>query len=82
LIVDLEKYNLNPALIKKTSGATLYITRDLATAAYRKKTFNFVKSLYVVGGEQTNHFKQLKDSFVKKLVMIGLTIWCTFHLVW
>ncbi|MEG1487249.1 arginine--tRNA ligase [Lactococcus sp.] len=60
LIVDLEKYNLNPALIKKTDGATLYITRDLATAAYRKKTFNFVKSLYVVGGEQTNHFKQLK----------------------
>ncbi|WP_254556050.1 arginine--tRNA ligase domain-containing protein, partial [Salmonella enterica] len=48
LIVDLEKYNLNPALIKKTDGATLYITRDLATAAYRKKTFNFVKSLYVV----------------------------------
>ena len=60
LIVDLEKYNLNPALIKKTDGATLYITRDLATAAYRKKTFNFVKSLYVVGGEQTNHFNQLK----------------------
>ena len=60
LIVYLEKYNLNPALIKKTDGATLYITRDLATAAYRKKTFNFVKSLYVVGGEQTNHFKQLK----------------------
>lgn len=60
LIVDLEKYNLNPALIKKTDGATLYITRDLATAVYRKNTFNFVKSLYVVGGEQANHFKQLK----------------------
>lgn len=60
LVVDLEKYNLNPALIKKTDGATLYITRDLATAMYRKSTFNFVKSLYVVGGEQQNHFKQLK----------------------
>lgn len=60
LIIDLEKYDLNPALIKKTDGATLYITRDLATAVYRKKTFDFVKSLYVVGGEQTNHFKQLK----------------------
>ncbi|GBG97540.1 arginine--tRNA ligase [Lactococcus termiticola] len=60
LIVDLEKYNLNPALIKKTDGATLYITRDLATAVYRKKTFDFVKSLYVVGGEQSNHFMQLK----------------------
>ncbi len=60
MVVDLEKYNLNPALIKKTDGATLYITRDLATAMYRKATFDFVKSLYVVGGEQQNHFKQLK----------------------
>ena len=60
MVVDLEKYNLNPALIKKTDGATLYITRDLATAMYRKETFDFVKSLYVVGGEQQNHFKQLK----------------------
>ncbi len=59
-IVDLEKYNLNPALIKKTDGATLYITRDLAAAIYRKRTYNFVQSLYVVGNEQQNHFKQLK----------------------
>ncbi|KRL38582.1 arginine--tRNA ligase [Liquorilactobacillus uvarum] len=59
-IVDLSEYNLNPALIKKTDGATLYITRDLAAAIYRKRTYNFVQSLYVVGNEQTNHFKQLK----------------------
>lgn len=59
-IVDLEKYNLNPALIKKTDGATLYITRDLAAAIYRKRTYDFVQSLYVVGNEQQNHFKQLK----------------------
>ncbi|KRM96649.1 arginyl-tRNA synthetase [Liquorilactobacillus aquaticus DSM 21051] len=59
-IVDLSKYDLNPALIKKTDGATLYITRDLAAAIYRKRTYNFVQSLYVVGNEQTNHFKQLK----------------------
>ncbi|MFT8836584.1 arginine--tRNA ligase [Liquorilactobacillus satsumensis] len=59
-IVDLEKYDLNPALIRKTDGATLYITRDLAAALYRKRTYNFVQSLYVVGNEQTNHFKQLK----------------------
>lgn len=59
-IVDLEKYNLNPALIKKSDGATLYITRDLAAAIYRKNTYDFAKSLYVVGGEQTGHFKQLK----------------------
>ncbi|MFV0556474.1 MAG: arginine--tRNA ligase [Lactovum sp.] len=60
LVVDLEKYNLNPALIKKTDGATLYITRDLATAMYRKERWDFVKSLYVVGNEQSNHFNQLK----------------------
>ncbi|MCZ2491929.1 arginine--tRNA ligase [Dellaglioa carnosa] len=59
-IVDLEKYDLNPALIQKTDGATLYITRDLAAAIYRKRTYNFVQSLYVVGNEQANHFKQLK----------------------
>lgn len=59
-IVDLEKYNLNPALIKKSDGATLYMTRDLAAALYRKKTYNFAQSLYVVGNEQSNHFKQLK----------------------
>lgn len=59
-IVDLEKYNLNPALIRKSDGSTLYITRDLAAALYRYRTYDFVKSLYVVGMEQTNHFKQLK----------------------
>lgn len=59
-IVDLEKYNLNPALIKKSDGATLYMTRDLAAAMYRKDTYNFAKALYVVGNEQSNHFKQLK----------------------
>lgn len=59
-IVDLEKYNLNPALIRKSDGATLYITRDLAAALYRKRNYNFAKSLYVVGNEQSNHFKQLK----------------------
>ena len=59
-IVDLEKYNLNPALIKKSDGATLYITRDLAAALYRKRTYDFALSLYAVGNEQTNHFRQLK----------------------
>lgn len=58
-IVDLDKYNLNPALIKKSDGATLYITRDLAAAFYRKRTYDFAQSLYVVGNEQSNHFNQL-----------------------
>lgn len=59
-IVDLEAYDLNPALIKKSDGATLYMTRDLAAAMYRKDTYDFAQSLYVVGNEQSNHFKQLK----------------------
>ena len=59
-IVDLEKYDLPPALIKKTDGATLYMTRDLAAANYRKNTYDFAKCIYVVGMEQSNHFKQLK----------------------
>ncbi|APU71068.1 arginine--tRNA ligase [Companilactobacillus crustorum] len=59
-IVDLSEYDLSPALIKKTDGATLYITRDLAAAKYRKDTFDFVKSLYVVGSEQAEHFAKLK----------------------
>ncbi|MGT2715961.1 arginine--tRNA ligase [Streptococcus respiraculi] len=60
MIVDLENYNLPPALIMKSDGATLYITRDIATALYRKEQYNFVKNIYVVGQEQANHFKQLK----------------------
>ncbi|MGX7172456.1 arginine--tRNA ligase [Enterococcus ratti] len=59
-IVDLSAYDLNPALIKKSDGATLYITRDLAAALYRKRTYHFSQSLYVVGNEQSYHFKQLK----------------------
>ncbi|AMB98756.1 arginine--tRNA ligase [Aerococcus urinaehominis] len=59
-IVNLEKFDLNPALIKKSDGATLYITRDLAAAIYRKETYDFDQAVYVVGNEQSNHFRQLK----------------------
>ena len=60
-VVNLEKYGIeHPALIKKSDGATLYITRDLAAAIYRKNTYDFAKSIYVVGQEQAAHFKQLK----------------------
>ena len=61
LVVNLEKYGIeHPALIKKSDGATLYITRDLAAALYRKRQYDFAKALYVVGQEQSAHFKQLK----------------------
>lgn len=59
-IVDLSAYGLNPALIRKSDGATLYITRDMAAALYRKRNYHFAKSLYVVGNEQSYHFKQFK----------------------
>lgn len=60
-VVDLTKYGIeHPALIKKSDGATLYITRDLAAALYRKRTYDFAKAVYVVGNEQAAHFKQLK----------------------
>ncbi|MDO4671144.1 MAG: arginine--tRNA ligase [Aerococcus sp.] len=64
-IVELDDDNLPPALIQKSDGATLYITRDLATAYYRKRTFDFVQSLYVVGSEQAVHFQQLKAVLAK-----------------
>ncbi|HED24858.1 MAG TPA: arginine--tRNA ligase [Firmicutes bacterium] len=59
LIVDLEPYGLPPVMLRKKDGATLYITRDLAAAIYRHERFNFARSLYVVGAEQTLHFQQL-----------------------
>ncbi len=58
-IVDLEKYGMPPCLIIKSDGATIYITRDLAAALYRHRTYNFHKCLYVVGNTQALHFKQL-----------------------
>lgn len=61
LLVKLDELDLPPALIRKSDGATLYLTRDLATAYYRHRTYDFAKSIYVVGGEQSVHFKQLKE---------------------
>lgn len=57
-IVNLEKYGMNPALITKSDGSTLYITRDIAAALYRKETYNFHKNIYVVASQQNLHFQQ------------------------
>lgn len=59
MIVDLEDKKLPPALIQKQDGSTLYLTRDLAAAFYRKKTYDFAKSIYVVASQQALHFNQL-----------------------
>ncbi|GFN36044.1 arginine--tRNA ligase [Tepidimicrobium xylanilyticum] len=58
-IVDLEPYGMPPALIKKSDGSTLYITRDIAAAIYRKEHYDFYKNIYVVASQQNLHFKQL-----------------------
>lgn len=57
--------DIPPCLIKKSDGATLYATRDLTAAIDRKKNYKFVKSLYVVGNEQSLHFTQVKKVLSK-----------------
>ncbi len=58
-IVDLKEYGMAPCLLVKADGATLYATRDLAAAFYRKATYDFYKCLYVVAYQQNLHFKQV-----------------------
>ncbi len=57
-IVDLSDYNMPPAIIRKKDGSTLYITRDIAAALYRKETYDFFKNIYVVASQQNLHFSQ------------------------
>ena len=66
-IVDLEKYGMPPCLILKKDGSSLYATRDMAAAVYRKKTYDFYKCLYVVAYQQDLHFRQ----FFKVLELMG-----------
>ncbi len=58
-VVDLEEFGMPPCIILKSDGATLYHTRDLAAALYRKKTYDFSKCLYIVAYQQDLHFRQL-----------------------
>ncbi len=66
-VVDLEKYGMPPCIILKSDGSSLYATRDMAAAIYRKKTYDFHKCLYVVAYQQNLHFKQ----FFKVLELMG-----------
>ncbi|MCA1066318.1 arginine--tRNA ligase [Rossellomorea sp. AcN35-11] len=65
-VVRIEDGNLPPCLITKSDGATLYATRDLAAALYRHREYQFDEALYIVGKEQTIHFKQVME-VLKKL---------------
>ncbi len=58
-VVNLDEYSMPPCLLVKADGATLYATRDIAAAYYRKKTYDFHKCLYVVAYQQNLHFNQL-----------------------
>lgn len=66
-IVDLAEHNLSPALITKKDGSTLYITRDIAAAVYRKEHYDFEKNLYIVASQQNLHFQQ----WIKIIELLG-----------
>ncbi|MGB4609522.1 MAG: arginine--tRNA ligase [Saccharofermentanales bacterium] len=58
-VVDLEEFDLNPCIILKSDGTTIYASRDIAAILYRDRTYDFYKNIYVVGLPQTNHFQQV-----------------------
>ncbi|MBQ3038358.1 MAG: arginine--tRNA ligase [Clostridia bacterium] len=64
-VVMLDELNVPPCIILKSDGATIYATRDIAAALYRKRTYDFDKNIYVVGIPQALHFKQI-FSVIKK----------------
>ena len=70
-IVRLDEYGMSPALITKSDGSTLYITRDIAAAVYRKETYDFYKNIYVVAAQQNLHFQQ----WIKIVELLGYDCW-------
>jgi arginyl-tRNA synthetase len=75
LTVPLDDEDLPPALIRKSDGSTLYLTRDLAAVFYRFELFHFELALYVVGTPQSLHFRQLFGVLEK----MELTWWERCH---
>lgn len=65
-LIDLSSENLPNIIVTTSSGNSLYITRDIAAAKYRKQTYDFARNIYVVGSEQRLHFRQLK-AILKKM---------------
>ncbi|PWM65254.1 MAG: arginine--tRNA ligase [Clostridiales bacterium] len=66
-IVSLDEYDMPPCLVLKSDGSTIYATRDIAAAFYRKKTYNFDKCIYVTSAGQSLHFAQ----FFKVIELMG-----------
>lgn len=57
-VIDFDDKDMAPAIIIKSDGTSTYIARDIATAIYRKKTYDFHKNIYVVAIQQNLHFRQ------------------------
>ena len=66
-IVNLSDYNMPPCLILKKDGSTIYPSRDIAAAFYRKNTYDFDKCIYVTSAGQSLHFAQ----FFKVIELMG-----------
>ncbi|MDR5659616.1 arginine--tRNA ligase [Serpentinicella sp. ANB-PHB4] len=68
-LVDLDEYNMPPCLVQKKDGSTLYATRDIAAALYRKNNYDFEKCIYVTDYSQNLHFSQ----WFKVIELMGYT---------
>ena len=80
-VVMLDKYDMPPLHNTQKDGASIYATRDIAAAIYRKKTYDFYKCLYVVAYQQNLHFRQ----FFKVIELMGYPwarILCMCPLAW
>ena len=83
-VVMLDEYDMPPCIIVTSAGTSIYATRDLAALKYRINTYDFDKLVYVVGGEQQLHFKQIfkvmalmgYEEYVKKCehIYFGLVV--------
>ena len=76
IIIDLEKYNLNVALVRKSDGTGLYLTSDIPLAEEKFKKYDVDESIVITGVEQNFYFEQLHKilellGFKKKLTHIG-----------
>ncbi|KAI8904377.1 hypothetical protein EDD86DRAFT_213251 [Gorgonomyces haynaldii] len=76
-VVDLKPWDIGTAVIGKSDGSLLYLSRDIAAAQDRKKNYGFDEMYYVVASQQDHHFKQL----FKILELLGKTWYQTcFHI--
>ncbi|NLY09776.1 MAG: arginine--tRNA ligase [Tissierellia bacterium] len=66
-VVDIKEKNIPPVMIIKSDGSTIYTTRDIAAAFYRKNHYDFYKNIYVVGSQQSLHF----NSWFKVVELMG-----------